>query len=58
MLPEHQKPEPPPFEIDLNDPWITEVRKRRGIMTDEEMIADFMNNEGRQTEEWPDFGAR
>jgi hypothetical protein len=26
-------------------------------MTDEEIIADFMKNEGRQTEEWPNFGA-
>ena len=26
-------------------------------MTDEEIIADFMRNEGSQKEEWPDFGA-
>ena len=28
-----------------------------GKMTREQIIADFMKNEGRQTEEWPDFGA-
>ena len=26
-------------------------------MTREHLIADFMRNEGSQTEEWPDFGA-
>jgi hypothetical protein len=31
---------------------------RRGEMTPEAVLADFMRNEGRQTEEWPDFGWR
>jgi hypothetical protein len=26
-------------------------------MTNEEMLADFMRNEGSQIEPWPDFGA-
>jgi hypothetical protein len=30
----------------------------RPVMTKEEIIADFMRNEGRQTDEWPDFGSR
>ena len=30
---------------------------RRGEMTREKLVADFMRNEGRQTEPWPDFGA-
>lgn len=30
---------------------------RRGEMTREKLLEDFMRNEGRQTEEWPDFGA-
>jgi hypothetical protein len=29
---------------------------RRGEMTREKLIEDFLRNEGRQTEEWPDFG--
>jgi hypothetical protein len=28
----------------------------RGEMTPEKSLADFMRNEGSQTEEWPDFG--
>lgn len=31
---------------------------RRGEMTAEAVLADFLRNEGRQTEEWPDFGWR
>ncbi|MCW1921209.1 hypothetical protein OKA05_01510 [Luteolibacter arcticus] len=31
--------------------------KTRAAWTDEEIIADFMRNEGRQTDPWPDFGA-
>lgn len=30
---------------------------RQGEMTREKLLADFMRNEGRQTEEWPDFGS-
>lgn len=30
---------------------------RRGEMTTEKLLDDFLRNEGRQTEEWPDFGA-
>ena len=26
-------------------------------MTTEKLLDDFLRNEGRQTEEWPDFGA-
>jgi len=31
---------------------------RRGEMTPEKLMEDFRNNEGRQKEEWPDFGSR
>ena len=37
--------------------WILDMAAARGPMTKEEAIADFMRNEGRQTEPWPDFGA-
>ena len=30
---------------------------REGKLTREALLADFMKNEGRQTEEWPDFGS-
>jgi hypothetical protein len=38
----------------LNE-WIP-LCAERGEMTEEKLIADFMNNEGRVTS-WPDFGA-
>jgi hypothetical protein len=28
----------------------------RGEMTEEKLIEDFLRNEGRQPEKWPDFG--
>ena len=31
---------------------------RRGQMTPAAIRSDFMRNEGRQTEPWPDFGSR
>ncbi len=30
---------------------------RRGEMTDEKLLADFLRNEGRQADPWPDFGS-
>ena len=35
--------------------WIPEAAAR-GEMTEEKLIEDFLRNEGRQTEKWPDFG--
>lgn len=54
-------PPPPKLNFEQYQRWICEaivpMLAREGKMTDEELIADFMRNEGRQTEEWPDFGA-
>lgn len=54
-------PPPPKLSFDQYQRWICgeilPMLAREGKLTDEELIADFMNNEGRQTEEWPDFGA-
>ena len=36
--------------------WVPEAAAR-GEMTREKLLEDFMRNEGRQTEEWPDFGS-
>ncbi|MBC8127681.1 MAG: hypothetical protein H8M99_11135 [Gloeobacteraceae cyanobacterium ES-bin-144] len=66
MLPDLQLPDfsdhPPPPQVDLGtyEKWVFELLAcgMRPVMTDEEMIADFMKNEGSQTEEWPVFGAR
>ncbi len=51
-------PAPPHLSFEEYQKWIFEEivpeLARRGEMTDEKLIADFMNNEGRVTE-WPDF---
>jgi len=53
-------PPPPKLTFEQYEKWICEEivpeLARRGEMTREKIIADFMKNEGRQTEEWPDFG--
>lgn len=51
-------PPPPQASLGGYEKWIFELLAcgLRPVMTDEELIADFMKNEGRQTEEWPDFG--
>jgi len=52
-------PPPPQVTLDIYEKWVFEwlACGMRRPMTDEEIIADFMKNEGRQTEEWPNFGA-
>lgn len=51
---------PPPPQVSLAEfekcvfEWL--ACGMRPDMTDEELVADFMKNEGSQTEEWPDFG--
>lgn len=51
---------PPPPQVSLADyekcvmEWL--ASGMRPEMTHEELVADFMKNEGSQTEEWPDFG--
>lgn len=52
-------PPPPQVGLDVYEKWVFELLAcgMRPIMSDEELLADFMQNEGRQTEEWPDFGS-
>lgn len=51
-------PPPPQVTLGVYERWVFELLASgmRPVMTDQEMIADFMRNEGRQTEEWPNFG--
>ena len=55
-------PQPPKLSFEQYQRWVCEeivpALARQGKMTHDEIIADFMRNEGRQTEEWPDFGHR
>jgi len=53
-------PPPPQVSLDVYERWVlqTFAKSRKADMTLDEIRADFMRNEGRQTEEWPDFGAR
>jgi hypothetical protein len=52
-------PPPPQASLGQYEKWVFELIAcgMRPPMTDEEIIADFMRNEGSQKEEWPDFGA-
>jgi hypothetical protein len=54
-------PPPPKLTFEQYERWICEefapMLAREGKLTREALLADFMKNEGRQTEEWPDFGA-
>jgi hypothetical protein len=51
---------PPPPQVDLGvyESWVRgdAATRTRAAMSDEEILADFMKNEGRQTEPWPNFG--
>jgi hypothetical protein len=53
-------PPPPQASFEEYERWIFEdiipMLAERGEMTEEKLLADFMNNEGR-VKEWPDFGA-
>jgi|APGre2960657404_1045060.scaffolds.fasta_scaffold168764_2 hypothetical protein len=54
-------PPPPKLNFEQYERWICEeivpALAREGKLTREYLVADFMRNEGSQTEEWPDFGA-
>ena len=54
-------PPPPKLTFAEYQRWICEEiipeLARRGEMTTEKLIEDFLRNEGRQTEPWPDFGS-
>lgn len=51
-------PPPPQVSLGVYEAWVfgSHAQSRRQTMTKEQVIADFMKNEGSQTEEWPDFG--
>ncbi|MCW1914217.1 hypothetical protein OJ996_11565 [Luteolibacter sp. GHJ8] len=53
-------PPSPKMTFEQYQRWICEEivpdLVRSGEMTRERLIEDFLRNEGRQKEEWPDFG--
>lgn len=55
-------PPPPKLSFEQFQHWVCEEivpdLARRGYMTPAAVLSDFMRNEGRQTEPWPDFGNR
>ena len=52
-------PAPPQVDLGVYEAWVRgeAATRTRAAMTDEEILADFLRNEGRQTEPWPDFGS-
>ncbi|MEI7954917.1 MAG: hypothetical protein WCJ66_07095 [Verrucomicrobiota bacterium] len=54
-------PPPPKLSFEQYQRWVFEEivpeLARCGQMTPSAVLADFMRNEGRQTEPWPDFGS-
>jgi hypothetical protein len=51
-------PPPPRLTLAQYEKWVLEVyaKSKYPNMSHEEMLAEWMRNEGSQTEEWPDFG--
>ena len=61
-LPDYSNhPPAPKLTFEQYERWIfgeiAPMLAREGKLTREALLADFMKNEGRQTEEWPDFGS-
>ncbi|NQX02384.1 hypothetical protein HQ447_17135 [bacterium] len=52
-------PPPPQVTLGVYEKWVFELLANgmRPTMSHEEMLAEWMCNEGSQTEEWPNFGA-
>ena len=52
-------PAPPQVDLGVYEAWVRgeAATRTRAAMSDEEILADFLRNEGRQTEPWPDFGS-
>lgn len=52
-------PDPPQVDLGTYEAWVRgdAATRTRAAMSDEEIIADFLKNEGSQTAEWPNFGA-
>jgi hypothetical protein len=53
-------PPPPQVSLGVYEKWVFELLASgmRPTMSQEEMQAEWLRNEGSQTEEWPDFGVR
>lgn len=53
-------PPPPQLTLDVYEKWVLEMyaKSKYPTMSREEMLEEWMRNEGSQTEEWPDFGAK
>jgi predicted amidophosphoribosyltransferase len=51
-------PPPPRLTLAQYENWVLEIyaKSKYPKMSNEEMLAEWMRNEGSQTEEWPDFG--
>ena len=51
-------PPPPQVTLDVYEKWVLEMyaKSKYPTMSREEMLEEWMRNEGSQTEEWPDFG--
>jgi hypothetical protein len=53
-------PPPPKMTLGQNEKWVleTSAKSKYPTMSPAEMMKEWMRNEGSQTEEWPDFGAK
>ncbi len=55
-------PPPPKLTFEQYQHWVCEEivpeLARNGQMTPAAVLTDFMRNEGRQKDPWPDFGSR
>lgn len=51
-------PPPPQASLGEYEKWVFELLAcgMRPILTREDMLEEWMRNEGSQTEEWPNFG--
>jgi hypothetical protein len=51
-------PPPPKMTLEQYEKWVLEMyaKSKYPTMSREEMLVEWMRNEGSQTEEWPEFG--
>jgi hypothetical protein len=51
-------PPPPQVSLEVYEKWVLEMyaKSKYPTMSREEMLEEWMRNEGSQKEEWPDFG--
>jgi hypothetical protein len=52
-------PPPPKMTLEQYEKWVLEMyaKSKYPTMSREEILEEWLRNEGSQTEEWPDFGA-